>query len=329
MNIAKPYFSIIILCWNSSQTISTCLEALNVQTSQDFEILLIDNGSTQPLPKDLFEKFPNLNIQFYALEHNAGFAGGNNFAAKHARGEYLVLLNADAFPKRDWLENIRAGIKKYPQSFIACKQIMADHPERLDGSGDVYHVSGLAWRKAYNTLISHASDREGEVFSACGAAAAYPSDAFHHVNGFDEDYFSYIEDVDLSFRLRSLGYKCVYLPDAVVYHVGSGSTGRRSDLAVYYGQRNLVWTFVKDMPGISMWLFAPLHVLTNLLQLVLAVFRRQGKVTLKAKLDAVRGLTEVLRKRKEIQRSRSVSAYSLLREMDWNPLSPIIKLIHK
>jgi GT2 family glycosyltransferase len=329
MDTPTPYFSVVILCWNSNQTIAACLEALDSQIMKDFEVLLVDNGSSKPISSDLVGKFPRLIIKLYTLGHNAGFAGGNNYAAARACGSYLILLNADAFPTPDWLERIQAGIEKFPGCFFASRLVMANHPERLDGAGDVYHVSGLAWRNSFNTLISKVNDREGEVFSACAAASAYPLDAFKRVNGFDEDYFSYIEDVDLGFRLRLLGYKCIYLPTASVYHVGSASTARRSDLAVYYGQRNLVWTFFKDMPGMYVWLLAPLHILTNLLQVALAILRHQGRITWKAKVDAVRGLSKVWQKRRQIQGTRTVPVQSLLSAMDWNPFSPVSKLVHR
>jgi GT2 family glycosyltransferase len=329
MDKPNPFFSIIVLCWNNNQTLPKCLDAVNAQTDQDFEILLIDNGSTEPISRDLLDKYSRLVIYFYTLEQNTGFAGGNNFAASRAKGNYLVLLNADAYPNPDWLETIRIGIKKYPNCFFASKLIMANSPERMDGMGDVYHFSGLVWRNAYNTPISSYHSQEKEVFSACGAAAIYPSDAIKRVNGFDDDYFSYVEDIDLGFRLRLIGYKCIYLPNAVVYHVGSGSTARRSDLSVYYGQRNLVWTFIKDVPGIYMWVLAPIHLVINLLMILLAIFRKQGTVTIRAKRDAFLKLPAILRKRQQVQRTRTVTSHNMMRRMDWNPISPIGKLMHK
>ena len=165
----------------------------------------------------------------------------------------------------------------------------------MDGMGDVYHISGLVWRRAHNSLISAVHNQEREVFSPCGAASVYPTGAFKKVNGFDEDYFSYSADIDLGFRLRPLGYQCIYLPDAVVYHVGSGSTSRRSDLSVYYGQRNLVWTFLKDMPGVFVWILAPFHLLANLVMVLIGIFRKQGGVTIRAKWDALLNLRGILR----------------------------------
>ena len=109
MNKEQPIFSIIILFWNNHQTIATCLDALSAQTIQDFEIIIVDNGSNEPLSKALLSKYPNLSVECYTLEKNIGFAGGNNFAASHARANHLVLLNADAFPTRIGLKISKEG----------------------------------------------------------------------------------------------------------------------------------------------------------------------------------------------------------------------------
>ncbi len=329
MEPSQPFFSVIILCWNSSQTINSCLEAVNSQIDRDFEILLVDNGSTRPILAEIAASYTHMPMHTYRLEQNIGFAAGNNYAALRAKGEYLVLLNADAFPKPDWLENLRMAIHKHPNCFFTSKLIMADHPERMDGMGDVYHASGLAWRKGYNTPVSQIKEnKEIEVFSACGAAAAYPREAFRKVGGFDDDYFSYSEDVDLSFRLRLLGFKCIYVPTAVVLHLGSASTSRSSDLAVYYGHRNLVWTFVKDVPSPWVWILAPIHLATNLLMILMGISRKQGKVMLRAKMDALRGISATWKKRVLVQSSRTVPVGKLMQAMDWNPLSPLTKLLH-
>jgi GT2 family glycosyltransferase len=324
-----PFYSIIIPYWNSSQTIRPCLDALSAQSYPDFELLLVDNGSTVPMAADLAVVYPHLPLQLFRLEKNTGFAAVNNFAATKASGEYLVLLNTDAFPAADWLEQLRRAIRQYPGCFFASRLIMAQHPELMDGSGDVYHASGLAWRKAYNTPVASDGDQDREVFSACAAAAVYPLEAYRKVGGFDEDFFSYSEDVDLGFRLRLAGYRCMYIPLARVNHLGSASTSRRSDFSVYYGHRNLVWTFIKDVPGVWVWLLAPFHVAINLLMIALGISRKQGKIMLQAKLDALRGIPVMWKKRRLVQSSRVVPSASLLRVMDWNPFSPLIKLLRR
>jgi len=321
----SPKFSIIILFWNNGQYFQKCLDSLSNQIVNDFEIINIDNGSQEPIIQELLQDFPNLQIELIQLPENIGFSAGNNLGVEHSRGKYIITLNADAFPEKDWLENINKAIEKYPDCFFSSKLIMANDPVKIDGAGDVYHFTGQVWRKYHNQKQSSLQLREEEVFSACGAAAIYPKDAFLNVGGFDPDFFSYVEDVDLGFRLRLAGYKCIFLPDAVVHHVGSASTGKRSDFSVYYGQRNLVWTFVKNMPCILIWILLPFHIILNFLTIVLSFFRKQGIITTKAKIDALSDLPDLIRKRRQIQKNRKVSIINIMKALDWNPISPIKK----
>jgi GT2 family glycosyltransferase len=137
------------------------------------------------------------------------------------------------------------------------------------------------------------------------------------VGGFDEDFFCYVEDVDLGFRLRLAGYKSIYVPEAIVYHVGSASTGgRHSDFSIYHGHRNLVWTFIKNMPGILLWVLLPLHLLLNIVSILYFSFIGKGKVILTAKLDAVKGIPSMWRKRHHIQEIRQVSASDIWHVLD-------------
>lgn len=322
----NPFFSIIILFWNNKKYLERCLNSLSNQSNKDFEIIFINNGSTEPIDENLFEIIDIGKNQYLELSENIGFSGGNNYGAKFAKGEYLITLNLDAFPENDWLETIYEAIQKYPNCFFASKLIMADTPSRLDGTGDVYHFTGLVWRKYHGVMQNNIHIKENEVFSACAAAAVYPKDAFVKVGGFDDDYFAYLEDVDLGFRLRLLGYKCIFLPDAVVQHVGSGSTGKRSELSVYYGQRNLVWTFYKNMPRILFWVLLPAHIIANIIMIVLSIYRGQGKITIKAKVDAIKGLPKFNSKRKQVQKDRLISLIELMKVFDWNPISPLTKL---
>ena len=318
-----PFFSIIVLLWNSNAYIARCLNALSDQIYRDFEVILVDNGSPEPFSLEILDQFKNLNIKFHRSENNSGYAEGNNVGAGLASGRFLAVLNSDAFPKPDWLSKVFQATAIYPYSFFASKLIMADFPERLDGEGDIYHISGLVWRKSYNMLASKMRTSEGQVFSACGAAAIYPRDVFTAVGGFDPDYFAYIEDIDLGFRLRLAGYKCVYLPDAGVFHVGSGSTGYQSRFSVYYGQRNLVWTFFKDMPTLLLITLLPFHILMNLVLILSGISRGRGLIVAKAKIDAIKGLPVILKKRKLIQRQRKASIIELLAVMNINPFSPL------
>ena len=167
------------------------------------------------------------------------------------------------------------------------------------------------------------------MLSACAAAGVYPREAFTAAGGFDEDFFAYMEDVDLDFRLQLLGYPCWYLPKAVVRHAGSGSTSPRSELVVFYGHRNLVWTFVKDMPGWLFWAMLLPHLLVNLLYLIVALFLPMRKAMYRAKWEALKGLPTAWKKRQAVQRKRKVSVRTIAGLLEWNPFAPLIKLTYR
>lgn len=318
-----PLVSVVIVAWNSAAHLPHCLSALSKQTMGDFELIVVDNGSTDgslDLLKTTQWDFP---IQVERLGTNFGFAAANNIAAHLTQGRWLALLNTDAYPEPDWLENLLRAAGENPGfNFFSSRQLQYHAPHLLDGAGDVYHISGLAWRNAYQLLsTTHALEKK-EVFSACAAAALYSRDEFLKIGGFDEDYFSYFEDVDLGFRLRLGGGKCLYVPEAVVHHVGSGSTGKRSDFSVYYGYRNLVWTFVKNMPSPLIWVLLPLHIATLLFFVAYLTLRGQGRVMWKAMFDAVRGLPKVLRKRKVIQLNKKIETGDVWKVMSTGLLEP-------
>lgn len=315
--------SIIIVTWNSKLYLPRCLKALSNQTNKDFEILIMDNGSIDQEYLGLEGQYPGLKLTIKKLNENLGFAIANNLGVRLVSGKYLALLNADAFPEPDWLEGLLKAADQNPQfTFFASRQIQANTPDLLDGTGDAYHVSGLAWRQNYDRLASKYGFQSTEVFGACAAAAFYSRDDFIKVDGFDEDYFSYFEDVDLSFRLRLTGGRCLYVPQAVVHHVGSASTGKASDFAFYYGHRNLVWTFFKDMPAVLFWFYLPLHMLMNIYLSASFLLKEKRNIVLKSKVDAFLGLPAMLRKRKQVQRSRTVSSREIYRVVIKEVFSP-------
>jgi GT2 family glycosyltransferase len=145
------------------------------------------------------------------------------------------------------------------------------------------------------------------------------------VGGFDEDFFSYYEDVDLGFRLRLYGYRCLYVPEATVKHVGSTTFGVKSDFVFYHTHRNLVWTFIKNMPARLFWRSLPTHIVANLVYVLYYTLTGRGRVLWRAKWDALRGLPSVLKKRKEIQKNRIVSDKELLSAMERRWFQPYIR----
>lgn len=324
-----PIISVIISTWNNDQVLIKCLESLTEQTYKNFEVVIVDNGSFQSSLDTIVSMMVRyFNVKVKKLSHNHGYALANNIGARLAQGHWVALLNADAFPEQNWLENLLRAAQQNPRySIFTSRQMQYNKPDLLDGAGDSYHITGLAWRRFYNRSVQEYGMQSDEVFSACPAAALYSREDFLQLGGFDEDYFSYFEDVDLGFRLRLAGKRCLYVPAAVVHHVGSASTGKRSDFSVYHGYRNMIWTFFKNMPSPLIWFLLPLHILTLLFFVVYLSTRGQGRVILRAIRDALLGMPSVMKKRRHVQRNRKVGSSDLLKVMSTGLLEPYREFI--
>lgn len=308
--------TVVIVNWNGGAYLRQCLLALQAQTEPSFVAVVVDNGSTDGSDSEV-ALLNDLRFSLLSLGANKGFAVANNLAVQHSTaGDWIALLNPDAFAEPDWLACLLKAAERNPQTAsFGSRLVNAADPMLLDGTGDVYDVSGRVWRRDHGRQMNTAAARSGEIFSPCAAAALYRRDAWNAAAGFDEDFFCYIEDVDLGFRLRLLGYRSLYVPDSICHHVGSGITGQQSGFSLYYGQRNLVWTFVKNMPGVLFWPLLPLHVLLNGAVLLLFTRRGQGGVVFRAILDAVTGLPRVWRKRQQVQATRQVGLADLWKSL--------------
>lgn len=309
--------AVIIVNYKSGQHLHECLAALGKQITNPKKIVIIDNEGI--LDASELRDSCSININIFRLAKNIGFAAGNNLGSKACEDcKWIALVNPDAVPARNWLERLINATEKRPDvACFASHMFQERRREYLDGAGDAYHVSGFAWRRGYDTLATGSDyNQPVEVFSACAAAALYRRDAFEAVGGFDEDFFCYLEDVDLGFRLRLAGYHCLYVPEAIAYHVGSATTGKNSDFSVYHGHRNLIWTYVKNMPGSLFWLYLPQHIFLNIIAVVWYALQGRWRIILKAKWDAIKGLPGTWKKRKEIQSCRVVSKREIWRLME-------------
>ena len=320
---AARALSIIIPTWNSGAHIDHCLEHLQYQDERCFEVILIDNGSRDYQTGQIPKAHPELVITEIGLPENRGFAAACNLGACQARGQWLAFLNADAFPEPGWLAAFQEGLRRFPEAGAFGSLILCDaDPGKVDSAGDVYNISGIAWKGYGDYPLEAVPDRARRVFAPCAAAAFYRRDLFLEIGGFDEDFFSYFEDVDLGFRLNLKGYSCIALPDAIVRHVGSASTGRASDFAMYHYHRNLVWSYVKNVPGILFWLYLPAHILANTFFFLKYLRHGRGGVVGRAKRDAITGLTKMWEKRKKIQRARHAGIGEINQLLDKSLFAP-------
>jgi GT2 family glycosyltransferase len=309
--------AVIVISFNDATRLRRTLRLLEAQTLPSRRTIVVDNASRDGSPELVEREFPA--VQLLQMGRNAGFAAANNAAVALAGDcDYVALLNADAYPDECWLEAlVTAADADAASGFFSSRMMRERVPGELDGAGDLYNPAGAAGRRYFGTPLSDAPDalEPGEVFSACAGAALYRRDAFVEAAGFDEDYFMFYEDVDLAFRMRLAGWHGRYVPDSVVAHVGSASAGLDSDFSLYHIHRNMVWTWVKDMPSPLALLYLPALLWWNIGTTVAHIARGRGRVVAKAKLDAVRGLPRQLAKRRAIQRRRRARAADLVAVM--------------
>jgi GT2 family glycosyltransferase len=312
-----PSVGVVVVNWNSFAELQRCLAALAVVRGVIRRTVVIDNCS-RCAPDDLPYPRP-ANTEYVRLDSNTGFARGNNLALPYLEDcDWIALVNPDAYVDAGWLEALLEAVTRYQDCamFASCL-VKANEPAVLDGLGDNFHMSGMAWRLGHGAARADSPVDDKEVFAPCAAAALYRRDALVALSGFDEDFFCYFEDVDLAFRLRLAGHKCMLVGNAMVYHVGSATTGdQKSDFAVYYGHRNMVWCYVKNMPLGLFWLLLPLHLMANVATIIRFVLRGQAGTILRAKWDAIKGIPRMWKKRHMIQASRSASTDEIWRVLD-------------
>lgn len=316
---SAPAITVVVVNYNGKDFLRGCLASLARQTFTDFETIVVDNASTDGSLEKIVERPERLTI--LRQDTNLGFAGGNNVGARAGRGRWLALLNPDAEAEPDWLAAMMRAVEQRPSHrMVACLQISLTDASKLDGAGDCYLAYGYAWRGGFGHAASEAP-QAGECFAPCGAAALYPRDLFLDSGGFDERYFCYHEDVDIAFRLRLMGERCQYVPDAIVRHAGSGVTGRASDFSVFHGVRNGVWTYVKNMPGGLLLLTSPVWFAGSLLLLLRGAVRGVFAPTWKGFVAAFRDMGPTLASRRRVRALRSVSSGAIAAAFTWNPFA--------
>jgi N-acetylglucosaminyl-diphospho-decaprenol L-rhamnosyltransferase len=321
---SSPTVSVVIVVYESGPTLAECLAALKTQTFTDYEVLLVDNASSDRTAQAAATADPAIRLIENA--ENLGFAAAVNQGAKAAAGRWLALLNPDAYAEPAWLARLVAATKTHPGVHcFTSRQLMAEDPTRLDGLGDVMALAGYPFRGGY-THKDPGRLEPGWVFSACGGAMMIQRELFLTLGGFDERLFCYCEDVDLGYRLRLIGEPTLLVPDAVVRHVGSASTGgRRSDFAVFHGTRNRFWVFVKDTPPVLFWLTLPLHIAATIVLFARHATRGEVATPIKGLAAGIRHIGVALEARREAQATRKVGSWAIARAMTWNPLDLFLR----
>ncbi len=319
MSPVSSRVTVVVPNWNGERFLNTCLGSLRRQSFRDFETVLVDNGSVDDSVALVEKSFPEVRV--VRLPENGGFTAAVNAGIRASETELVVLLNNDTEVHPEWLEALVHAADSHPVAGIFASKLV-DFADRrlLDGAGDALRKSGLPYRIGHGEIDRGQFDQEAFVFSACAAGALYRSELFDEVGLFDEDFFSNCEDGDLSFRAQLAGYRCLYVPRSVVYHMGSASTGgKRSTTNTRLGTQNSINLLVKNLPS-SLVLGSLPHLLIGQLLRVLTALVFSGGL-LRAYSSGLAGawrlLPKMLKKRREIQKRRRVpDAYvrELLRE---------------
>jgi hypothetical protein len=302
---STPLFSIVIPNWNGKHFLEVCFNAIAAQTEKSQETILVDNGSTDGSLEFCAEKYPWVKV--VALPQNLGFAAGVNAGIKVARGEYIILLNNDTEVDPNWLKELKSGIEAHPEaSFFACK--MLDFKDRtiIDSAGDALTWSGRSYKVGELEKDNGQYDTPRLVFGACGGASVYHRSVFDKIGLFDEDFFAYLEDIDIDFRAQLAGFQCLYLPGARVYHIGSATAGKRSAFSFKLMVRNHWWMILKNFPTSKLIQHAPRLAYAELRLLAAALKYHFGKEWWWAVGDAVAKCKSMRQKRQHIQASRTV-----------------------
>lgn len=320
MTLCLPKADIIIVNYNSRNWLQICIEGLLAQTEQNFRVVIVDNSPNTGDVESLGALDYRITVK--TMDRNEGFAKGCNIGVSFGTAPYVIMLNPDARPAPNWLENLLVCASKTGAAMVGSTQLNATDPKILDGVGDIYSPIGVAWRGGYRKP-AHSLPPTGACFAPCAAAALYRREVFEAVGGFDERFFCYMEDVDIAYRIRLRGGVGIQCREAIVYHEGSVSSGERSPFVIYHGSRNRIWTFLKDTPPLLLVTMLPLNFIANLAFLLRSIFHKRFKLTLKASWDGYFGWSWISAERKLLARSRVVGSRGIAKAVTWSPIKVI------
>ena len=247
--------SIVIPNYNGKHFLEDCLKTVFAQNIKDQEVIVVDNGSTDG-SLEYLHNFPGVRV--IALDKNYGFCRAVNEGIKAAESDYVILLNNDTEVEPDFTSELLRAIQKDEKIFsCSSKMIQLHHRELMDDAGDYYCALGWAFGRGKGKSVEKYNE-PADVFAACAGAAIYRKKMLESLGYFDEKHFAYLEDIDIGYRARIHGYRNVYAPKAVVYHVGSGFSGSAHNaFKVKLSSRNNVYLIYKNMPFLQIVINSP------------------------------------------------------------------------
>ncbi|MCR5687185.1 MAG: glycosyltransferase family 2 protein [Lachnospiraceae bacterium] len=266
--------TVIIPNYNGIQYIGDCLDSILAQT-MEADIIVVDNASTDG-SREAVRGYDG--VRLIELEQNFGFCRAVNEGIRVTKTKYLILLNNDTKADPAFVEELYKAIDGRDEVFsVAAKMLQLNAPDKIDSAGDLYCALGWAFSLGKDKKASKYT-RESVIFSACGGAAIYRRDLFEQIGYFDELHFSYLEDVDVGYRARIMGYQNRYTPNAIVYHAGSGTTGSRyNPFKVRLASRNSWYVIYKNMPALQIIINLPFFAIGFGLKALFFIFKGYGR----------------------------------------------------
>ena len=297
--------TVVIPNWNGERFLSTCLGSLRSQSFESFETVLVDNGSADASVTLAGRTFPEVRV--LPLPENRGFSAAVNAGIRASDAAYVALLNNDTEVDPGWLEALVRAADSHPEAGLFASKLVDFYDRRiLDGAGDVLRRSGLPYRLGHGEVDRGQYDEAAFVFGACAGGALYRRSMLDEIGLFDEDFFANCEDGDLSFRAQLAGYRCLFVPGSVVYHMGSATFGKRSPTSTRLGTRNSLCMLVKNLPTPLVPGLLPFFAAGQLSRLIVTASTSTLGAHLRGLAGALRLLPLMLRKRREIQKRRQV-----------------------
>jgi len=305
---------VVVPNWNGKKFLERCLGSLFAQTYRNFEVILVDNGSTDGSVDLVWEQFPQVHL--IANEVNRGFAAANNQAIRTTDSEFVVTLNNDTEVAPHWLsELVQAAGTDERIGACASQMLFAHRPEMINSAGIALDRVGIAWDWRGGEPDDQAEREPVEVFGPCAGAALYRRAMLDEIGLFDEDFFAYLEDVDLAWRAQWAGWRALSVPTARVLHYHSGTGVEGSPFKNRLLGRNKVWLIAKNYPWPQLLWYLPLILLYDVGSLPYTLIARGDWAPLRGRLEGLAGLRGALRKRRAMSRVRRVPGQRVFSRM--------------
>jgi len=320
--------SIIIVNWNGQRYLATCLPTVFAQDFADFAVILVDNGSTDGSLAYVRAHFPQ--VRLIENETNLGFAAANNQGIRASNSEFVALLNNDTQVATNWLSAMwQAMAADSAVGMCAAKMVLTEQPGVIDSAGIALDRSGIAWGIAGGQMDGTAAvNRPAEVFGASGGAALYRRALLDEIGLFDEDFFAYLEDVDLAWRAQWAGWKCLYVPTATVLHLHSATSKQIPHFKSRLLGRNKLWLLCKNYPFPQVLWYLPIILLYELLSLGVAWRQKRLGSALGGRLAALPKIPIMLaRRRARVKRISSAAMLEKLHPLE-SPFAIMRRYVH-